>query len=69
VKKGEAQFFRALRRRVQLGPPVGMPTPASPYEAWMGYRLDCLEKRLDRIYWVLITALLADVGLRVLGVL
>jgi hypothetical protein len=69
VKKGEAQFFRALRRRVQLGPPVGMPTPASPYEAWIGYRLDVLEKRLDRIYWLLVAAFLTDVGLRVLGVL
>lgn len=52
-----------------MGPPVGMPTPASAYEAWIGYRLDILEKRLDRIYWVLIAAFLTDVGLRVLGVL
>ena len=67
--RGEERFFRALRR-VRTEPEAAkMPEATSTFEAWLGYRVDCLEKKVDRIYWVLIAAFLADVGLKVLGVL
>ena len=62
-------MFRALRRARAKSGSAKMPEASSAFEAWLGYRVDCLERKVDRIYWVLIAAFLADVGLRVLGVL
>ena len=67
--KGEETLRRALRRARAKSKIVKMPEATSGFEAWLGYRVDCLEKKVDRIYWLLIAAFLANIGLRVLGVL
>ena len=69
MKKGEEMLRRALRRARAEPEGVTMPEAATAFEAWLGYRVDCLEKKVDRIYWLLMAAFLANIGLRVLGVL
>lgn len=69
MKKGEERFLRALRRARARSETVKMPEATSTFEAWLGYRVDVLETKVDRIYWLLIAAFLVDIGLRVLGVI
>ena len=67
--KGEETLRRALRRARAKPEGVTMPEASSSFEAWLGYRVSLLEKKMDRIYWLLIAAFLANIGLRVLGVI
>ena len=69
MKKGEETLLRALRRARTRSEIVKMPGATNEFEAWLGFRVGQLEKKVDRIYWLLMAAFLANIGLRVLGVL
>ena len=66
---GSERFKRALRSLAQPRPPGEMPKPKDEWGAWVNYRLDRLESRQHWMERLILGALIAQVGLQVLGML
>ena len=65
-----AGSFKAALRRLVLPPERGeRPKPGSPWEAWIEYRVECLEDGQRWMQRVILGALILQVGLQVVQML
>ena len=67
--KGEDRFRQSLRRIFAKPELAGMPKPDDSWGAWVEYRLQRLEGQQTWIMRIILSALVMQVGLHVLGML
>lgn len=67
--RGSITFLNALRRLQRPQPRAELPKPATPFEAWLDYRLCQLENWQTWIVRLLVGSLAVQVGLKLLELL